>query len=209
MRNRGFTLIEVLVTSALFSCVMLGVYQLYTTMQETLSRGEVKADLQQNARSGLDRLVQELRMAGYGVGGSGDPLRAAGPSCLAFVTNGSQISYDTAEDVTDPGMPRRKLLRRREGGGGAQPLAEAVALLSFAYYDVYNVLLVPGSSGSCPPGSAVSSLVLSAAQRRQVTRVAILLRTSAPLRDEHPGLGPPTYTPASYTLKVHVRLRNR
>ncbi len=200
---------EVLVTSTLFSCVMLGVYLVYTTMQETLSRGEVKADLQQNARIGLDRLAQELRMAGYNPSGSEDPLRAAGEGCLSFVTDGRQITYDTAEDATDPGVPPRKLLRRREGGGGAQPQAETLALLAFAYYDVYNEPLVPGTSGSCPPGSAVSSPLLTVDQRRQVTRVAILLRTSSPLRDARPGVGLLAYTPESYTLKIHVRLRNR
>ena len=71
-RTGGFSFLEVLVATALFSVVMAGVYALYTTMQETFTRGEMKSDLHQNARVGLDRMVQELRMAGY------DPENALG-----------------------------------------------------------------------------------------------------------------------------------
>ncbi|MBI3085298.1 MAG: prepilin-type N-terminal cleavage/methylation domain-containing protein, partial [candidate division NC10 bacterium] len=62
--NEGFTLVETLIAAALFSVVITGVYVLYTTMQSTLSRGELKSGLQQNARVGLDRMIQEIRMAG-------------------------------------------------------------------------------------------------------------------------------------------------
>jgi prepilin-type N-terminal cleavage/methylation domain-containing protein len=92
-RDRGVTLLEILISTALFSLVIIGVYLLYTTMQSTLNRGQLKTDLQQNARVAMDRMVQEIRMAGY------DPsaaipqvilppratIRAATPSCLSFV----------------------------------------------------------------------------------------------------------------------------
>ncbi len=196
----GFSSIEVLVTSALFSLVIAGVYLLYTTMQETLDRGQVKSDLQQNARIGLDRLVRELRMAGYSTGSPVEPVRAAAAGCLAFMHATHQITYDTGDDANDTGVPRRKILRRRQDGGGAQPQAETVAALAFAYYDVDNQALTPGTPGRCPPAGG-AALVLAADQLRQVTRVAITLRTTASLGDPHPG--------ESYTLKSHVRLRNR
>src|SRR5512139_851719 len=93
-RPRGLSLLEVLVATALFAVVMAGVYALSIAMQGTFTRGEMKSDLHQNARVGLDRMVQELRMAGY------DPenaleqvasqrfneIRAAGNGCLPFVT---------------------------------------------------------------------------------------------------------------------------
>jgi prepilin-type N-terminal cleavage/methylation domain-containing protein len=209
MRGRGFTAIEVLVSAALFSLVIGGVYLLYTTMQGTLDRGQARTDLQQNARAGLDRLVQDLRMAGYNPGTSAEPLRAAGTGCISFMIDGTQITYDTAEDANDNGMPRRRIVRRREGGAPPQPQAEAVATLAFAYHDVYNQPLAPGIAGSCPPAAGGSTLVLASDQRRQITRVTIMLRTSSRLSDAHPGVGPHAYTPESYTLKTDVRLRNR
>ena len=41
--DRGVTLLEVLISSALFAFVMGGVYLLYTTMLGTMNRGELAA----------------------------------------------------------------------------------------------------------------------------------------------------------------------
>ncbi|HTU00393.1 MAG TPA: hypothetical protein VMG58_01205, partial [Candidatus Sulfotelmatobacter sp.] len=88
------TLLETLIASFVLLLVIAGVYLLYTTMQTTMSRGELKADLQQNVRVGMERLVQELRMAGYDPSAAlrlvvlppKDAVRAASPTCLSFVT---------------------------------------------------------------------------------------------------------------------------
>ena len=65
---RGMTLVETLIGALIFAFVTAGVYMMYTTMQNTMSRGELMSDLQQNARIGLAQMTQEIRMAGY------DPL---------------------------------------------------------------------------------------------------------------------------------------
>ncbi len=193
-------MLEVLVSSALFSFVMAGIYLLYTTMQTTLDRGQVRADLQQNARVGLDRLVQDLRMAGYSTG-SATALRAAAAGCLSFVTGVTQITYDTADDPNDTAVPPRKVLRRREGGGSPQPQAQAVGALTFTYYDVNGQTLIPASTGLCPPVTGSSAPLLTPVQSRQVTRVVIALRTGSSLGEQD--------APVYYTLKSDVRLRNR
>jgi Tfp pilus assembly protein PilW len=59
------TLVEVLISGALISVVMASVYVLYIAMHDTWHKGELKADLQQNARVGLAQMTQEMRMAGY------------------------------------------------------------------------------------------------------------------------------------------------
>ena len=59
------TLVETLIGALIFAFVTAGVYMMYTTMQNTMSRGELMSDLQQNARIGLAQMVQEIRMAGY------------------------------------------------------------------------------------------------------------------------------------------------
>src|SRR3990172_9400536 len=107
-RTEGFTLVETLIAAALFSVVITGIYVLYTTMQSTLSRGELKSGLQQNARVGLDRMIQEIRMAGYDPSGAiplvtllpKAAIRAASSTCLSFVSyrpsdvTSTQITYD-------------------------------------------------------------------------------------------------------------------
>ena len=88
--GKGFTLLEVLISTTLFSIVFAGVYLLYATMQGMMSRGELMSDLQQNARVGLDKMVQEIRMAGYDPQGAiplvalAQKARSAPPAARAF-----------------------------------------------------------------------------------------------------------------------------
>jgi prepilin-type N-terminal cleavage/methylation domain-containing protein len=220
-RSGGFTLIETLISAALFSVVITGVYLLYTTMQSTLSRGELKSDLQQNARVGLDRMVQEIRMAGYDPSGAiplvtlqpKAAIRAASSTCLSFVSyrpstvTSTQITYDISGTT----------LRRREdpwsgspdyefSGGSAQPQADSVNALTFTYYDANNAVLTPASWTSthrCPPTAGATSqaiVQLDYSQMLQVRRVAITLRT----RDSRPAI-----SSEYFTLTSDVRLRNK
>ncbi|MDH7498895.1 MAG: prepilin-type N-terminal cleavage/methylation domain-containing protein [candidate division NC10 bacterium] len=68
-KDHGFTLIEILIASTIFALVLLGIYVVYETNQATYTRGEGRADVQQNARVALDQMTRELLMAGY------DPTR--------------------------------------------------------------------------------------------------------------------------------------
>ena len=209
---------EVLVATALFSVVMAGVYLLYITMQGTLTRGEMKSDLHQNARVGLDRMVQELRMAGY------DPenalqqvanqpfneIRAAGGSCLSFVTYRKHVASEKSVRVTY--SVNSTTLRRREddwdpvgkvfSGSATQPLANAVSQLTFTYYDAFHRILKPSGAvvGGCPSGSLPSIQLLDSVQAGQMRRVGITLRTLESRA---------RVAPESYTLTSHVYLRNR
>lgn len=218
--GRGFTLVETLIAAALFSVVITGVYVLYTTMQSTLSRGELKSGLQQNARVGLDRMIQEIRMAGYDPSGAiplvtllpKAAIRAASSTCLSFVSynpsppvKSAQITYDLSGTT----------LRRREdpwdgtnafSGGSAQDQAEPVNALTFTYYDSNNAVLTPVSWTStqrCPPTAGASSqaiVQLDYTQMQQIRRVAIVLRT----KDSRPAV-----SSEYFTLTSDVRLRNK
>lgn len=211
-------MLEVLVATALFAAVMAGAYLLYVTMQGTMTRGEMKSDLHQNARVGMDRMTQELRMAGY------DPenalqqvlsqpfneIRAAGATCLSFVTyrthgvseKSVRVTYrvsDTAlqrrEDDWDPGT-------KTFSASSTQPLANAVSQLAFTYYDAFNRTLKPSGAvvGGCPSGTVPWIQLLDSKQAGQVRRVGVTLRT----------LGTRArVAPESYTLTSHVYLRNR
>jgi len=61
--RQGFTLLEVLVSIAVFSLVMLTVYSLFSMAQTTYSQGGNDMELWQNARASLDRMTRELRQA--------------------------------------------------------------------------------------------------------------------------------------------------
>lgn len=64
-RQQGFTFIELLIGVAIFTLVMLAVYQVFDTGTATYRSGQMKADVQQNARVALDEIVRQIRMAGY------------------------------------------------------------------------------------------------------------------------------------------------
>jgi type II secretory pathway component PulJ len=222
------TLVEVLISGALISVVMASVYVLYVAMLDTLSKGELKADLQQNARVGLGQMTQEIRMAGYDPPTGSPPapvipqiklfpkapLRAATAQCFSFIAD---VSGDgTADQITYAFDSVTKTLRRRVdnwsgpkdyefGGGSFQPLAQSIESLTFTYFDVNNVQLKPAawsSSQRCPPseGAAVQSLTqLTFEQLAQVRRVAITLKTHG----SRPGV-----TSEAFILTSDVHLRN-
>jgi Tfp pilus assembly protein PilE len=221
------TLVEVLISGALISVVMASVYVLYVAMIDTLNKGELKADLQQNARVGLAQMTQEIRMAGYDppVGDPPKPvspqivlvprapLRAATAQCFSFIADVSGTGVDQITYEFD--SPKKTLRRRVDNwsgspkyefdGGTAQPLAQSIESLTFTYFDVNNVELKPApwsSTQRCPPtkGAAVESLTqLTFEQLAQVRRVAITLKSQG----SRPGV-----TPEAFILTSDVHLRN-
>jgi len=63
--QRGFTLIELMLATALLGFVMAGLLSLLTASQSAYARGTNTIDAQQNARVALDRLSKEIREAGF------------------------------------------------------------------------------------------------------------------------------------------------
>jgi prepilin-type N-terminal cleavage/methylation domain-containing protein len=65
--ERGFTLLEFLITVSIFCIVLFSVYMVHETNKASYSRSEMRMDIQHNARVALATMEKELRMAGYGV----------------------------------------------------------------------------------------------------------------------------------------------
>jgi Tfp pilus assembly protein PilW len=217
------TLVEILISSALISIVIGSVYLVYLTMQHTFSQGELKADLQQNARVGLAKMTQEMRMAGYDPTGAiplvtpppKAAIRAATTGCFSFLAD-VEGKNDTSQITYDLESSNNTLRRRQDSwaaskkefslSGGAQPFTGSVTVLAFTYYDVDNQVLVPQvrqTTQACPPdSSAVLALreSLTFEEMRRIRRVAITLKTQG----ARPGV-----TAESFTLTSDVQLRNR
>ena len=227
----GFSLVEMLVSTALFSLVLAGMYLLYTTMLGAMSRGEMFSDIQQNARVGLQRMVQEVRMAGYDPSNAiplltpapNDFIRAAASGCLSFIgyqVDPSNPSADLTYQISYY-LDGTTLRRRAEpwkssptppkfgDSGGAQPLAENVSVLALTYYDLDNREIVPGAwtaSHQCPlpPLSAVPpSATLTQLTYLQLAQVR-RIGISIRTRDSRP-----RSSFESHTLNTYVQLRNR
>src|SRR5574341_814271 len=73
-RTAGFTLLEILIGALIFFVVLAAVYVLQQDSMNTYAQAEDAAALQQAARLALDRMAQELRMAGYSSVNTATPL---------------------------------------------------------------------------------------------------------------------------------------
>lgn len=208
----GFTLAEALIAAAVGSIILLGLYLSYDVNQATFIRGEQQTDLQQNARIAMDRIVRELRLAGSD---SQSPpiipapcatgIQSATASSVSFIANvdsdgtTEKVEY-THDTVSSPQKIRREKWPTLAGpdcttdwsaSGGAQPLAERVTGLTFAYFNDADVCL----GGVCtPPPNDVPAASLS-----DIRRVSVTITTA----DTQTGSGA-----RNFTLRAEVRPRN-
>lgn len=95
-REQGFSLVELLMVTAMLGLVMAAIYSTFLTHQKTaFSQGEV-VEVQHNLRVALDYLSRDLKMAGVLLPtGTTSPIAAAAGS-PAFPNYSSSIALNTA-----------------------------------------------------------------------------------------------------------------
>ena len=148
LRNAsGFTLIEILVTLAISSVVMGGIYQVYNSNQRVYVTQLQVVEMQQNLRAALYYLTRDVRMAGY------DRTDSDNFGIITASSNSIRFSKDTNEDGTldnnedityslyDAYGDGDNDLGRRVVTGNNQPVAENIDVIDFVYFD---------TSGSTP-----------------------------------------------------------
>ncbi len=64
--NKGVTLIELLIALVMSSILIAALYRVFISQQRTYTVQEQVVDMQQNARVGINRMMSEVRMAGFG-----------------------------------------------------------------------------------------------------------------------------------------------
>jgi prepilin-type N-terminal cleavage/methylation domain-containing protein len=102
--QRGFTLAEILVTTAIFAIIMLAALAVYDRSNRVFKTSTESADMQQSTRVGFDKLIADVRMAGFDYSRGGVPTNSweaaqpdeqieyAGPTAVAFRAN---FNYNT------------------------------------------------------------------------------------------------------------------
>lgn len=63
MKRGGFTLIEILISMAILSLVMGGIYGVFNTADKTYNEDMGLVDLQQETRQAMDSMLREIRQA--------------------------------------------------------------------------------------------------------------------------------------------------
>jgi prepilin-type N-terminal cleavage/methylation domain-containing protein len=112
-RQRGFSLIEILVAMLITLIVMASVFTLLQKGQSSFQREPEVADMQQNARYGLDMISHDLTAAG---------LNTPSATAIGWIDGGG----DTPDEITiiyaDPDIPTvTPLMCDPKGGGGGGP----------------------------------------------------------------------------------------
>src|SRR5262245_149517 len=73
--ERGFSLIEMMVASAIFAIAAAVAFILYSAAQKSYKAGENFTDQQQATRVAFDRMVSDIRLAGFNTNPDGDNTR--------------------------------------------------------------------------------------------------------------------------------------
>src|SRR5262245_32676094 len=68
-KKNGFTLIEMLVSVAIFAVIMIGVYYFYDSGRWLYLHSENRANMQENGRLAMEGMEREMRMIGFGIPG--------------------------------------------------------------------------------------------------------------------------------------------
>ena len=61
MNNKGFSLVEAMISVTILSFILLVAYGILTTGNTVYSRDSALLDMQQQVRNGMDRIVREVR----------------------------------------------------------------------------------------------------------------------------------------------------
>jgi prepilin-type N-terminal cleavage/methylation domain-containing protein len=73
--ERGLSLIEVLVATAVLAVAMIVALMLYDASRQAFAKSETATEQQESVRIAFDRLTTDLRMLGYNVNPDGNPTR--------------------------------------------------------------------------------------------------------------------------------------
>ena len=158
--QKGFTLVEVIVSIAVFLLVLSGVFMLFQQAKKDEIEMEQKTETFQNARMALDLLVREIRMAGYKSEGSVIFFKATDKK-IGFSAD-IDTQHDGAENVlyyvdntpdAETPNPNDYILKKRieYTDGSSAPKVDVVAYgmklngLQLKYYDFHGDEIVPVS----------------------------------------------------------------
>jgi len=144
-RQEGFSLIELVVASAVFALVMISALTLFATNQGLFNSGKGKAEVHQNARVSIESVGREIRMAGYDPENMLESLSSPTGIQVAAANSLTLIADLTGDGVTDRvtyGMTGSTVTRQLSSWDGAafqdvasSVIADGVGVLAFTYFD--------------------------------------------------------------------------
>lgn len=149
--DRGFTLVEMMIATAIGGIVMAAVMTAFLSQHRTYLAQDDVVEMQQNARVAMDMLVRDIRSVGYDPNKLGAGITVAGANNLIFTreddlaTNGLEtISYSLFDAFASTTPPSNdglvddlalEITTAAGTSGGRQVVAENISRLEFRYLD--------------------------------------------------------------------------
>ena len=176
--ERGFTLAELLVVTAVLGLVMAGVLALQQGGQQAYLLGSNRVETQQNARVALDLMTRELRSAqsvSINVTNCTDCNCTSGSPDITFVDqSGQTIRYACAGNALN-----------RTVNGVATALIGGVQSLTLTAYSTYDVSSGTFTTTTC--GTTVSLPSCATASLAKVVKINIVTKTEEAVASGLPG----------------------
>ena len=200
-RDRGVTLLELLIALTLGVVVILGVLAVWRETQLAYLDGAEAAEAQQSLRVAMERVVEVVRNAGANPTGipNFSAFGQAGEECLRVFADlqGDGDRSPPDGDLNDPWEDvrfeyRDGVFRQQNGAGSSQSLAFGIVpnsgnLPIFQYLDDAGVLIPPGGRCAMAPENL-----------RRISRVIVTLTAQGAVPGET----------VARTLRSEVRPRN-
>ena len=189
--QRGFTLIELMISLLLMGLIMTVVYKVFSSQDRFFRNQEQIASMQENLRATVEYINQELSWLGYQV--PGIAVIKAGPSDIIFKANipnsGSTIQY-----VRYQFDPSTNTIRRAAGADESfvenadlTVMASDIEAMAISYYNILNGLITTTAADPlcadelvaavCAPGDPDDDASLLMVQR---VKARVTARTSKP-----------------------------
>lgn len=120
--QRGFTLAELLVVTAVIGLVMAGIFVLQQQGQQAYLLGSNRVETQQNARVALDLMTRDLRSA----------------QSITAIPNGQDVTFVDQNAATIRYALSGTALNRTDPVNGTLGLIGGVQALTLTYYSAYD-----------------------------------------------------------------------
>lgn len=176
-KQDGFTLIEIMVSIAISSLVIAGVYGVYTIQQRSYTVQEQVAEMQQRLRAAVNFMSREVRMAGYNPPAPYDPSNAcddaeitqADAQTFAFSycdvtanTSTTPVSYTSVLRRSTYQLDNKGVLGLlRDNAVTPMPVAEGINAVEFRYLGQGGAVLAAPVDRTAIRAVQISMLVRS------------------------------------------------
>jgi len=139
LSHAGFSMIELLIVIAILAILFTFMYKGFERLNRYYTAENVKASTQQNARIGVEMMVQDIRLAGLNPRGTaGARVVAATPTSFQFTADlnlNGVIDYTITPPFEDITYALNGTRLQQTSQLGTETLLEDVNTLAFTYLD--------------------------------------------------------------------------